>query len=329
MPVVETVGVSKTFSVKRGGRSFEVHALEDVSLALEAGRTLGVVGESGSGKSTLGRLMSLLMAATAGEVRVDGLNAADLDTRRRRELRRRFQVVWQNPFSSMNVRDTIETIITEAPVAHGMLSKRNRRARAEDILRDVGLPGDLLVKRPPQLSGGQLQRVAIGRTLALAPEVVICDEVTSALDVSVQAQILNLLHEVQQRTNVAYLFISHDLHVVRHVSDDIAVMYGGRVVEQGSADAVYSNPQHPYTAELVRVARADTAADLAMTDVLPAGGSAPMACGYAPLCPLAEPVCRSRRPTLQPSRSGSLVACHVIAPGPAPAEPKPGDLPGS
>lgn len=314
MPLIEAVGASKTFSVKRGGRRFEVRALDDVSVAVQAGRTVGVVGESGSGKSTLGRLMSLLTPATTGEVRIDGRSAVDIDARRKRELRRRFQVVWQNPFSSMNVRDTIETIITEAPVAHGMLPRRSRKARAEEILADVGLPPDLLAKRPPQLSGGQLQRVAIGRALALEPELVICDEVTSALDVSVQAQILNLLHEVQQRTNVAYLFISHDLHVVRHISDDIVVMYGGRVVERGSAESVYSTPQHPYTAELVRVARAEDASDLAMTDVLSSAGALANSCGYAPLCPLRAAVCTSLRPTLELTPERSLVACHVVAP---------------
>jgi oligopeptide/dipeptide ABC transporter ATP-binding protein len=214
----------------------------------------------------------------------------------------------------MNVRDTIEVILTEAPIAHGMLAKRDRRARAEELLDSVGLPSDLLSKHPREVSGGQLQRVAIGRALALEPELMVCDEVTSALDVSVQAQILNLLHEVQERTNVAYLFISHDLHVVRHISDEIVVMYGGRVVESGDSATVYSDPQHPYTAELVRVARAERATELALTEALPTGGTSPTACGYAPLCPLREPICLSERPTLQPSRSGSLAACHVMAP---------------
>jgi oligopeptide/dipeptide ABC transporter ATP-binding protein len=306
--------VSKTFAVERGGRELGVRALDDVSVALEAGRTVGLVGESGSGKSTLGRVMSLLMPPSEGEVRVHGQPVRDLDSKSRGDVRRRFQVVWQNPFSSMNVRDTIEVILTEAPIAHGMLARRERRARAEELLESVGLPTDLLAKRPREVSGGQLQRVAIGRALALGPELMICDEVTSALDVSVQAQILNLLHEVQERTNVAYLFISHDLHVVRHISDEIVVMYGGRVVETGNSATVYSDPQHPYTAELVRVARAERASDLALTDVLPTGKTSPAACSYAPLCPLREPVCISERPTLQPSRSGTLAACHVMAP---------------
>jgi peptide/nickel transport system ATP-binding protein len=314
VPIVEAVGVSKTFAVKRGGRELGVRALDDVSVALEAGRTVGLVGESGSGKSTLGRIMSLLIPPSEGEIRVDGQPVRELDAKRRGDVRRRFQVVWQNPFSSMNVRDTLEMILTEAPIAHGMLAKRDRRARAEQLLESVGLPPDLLLKRPREVSGGQLQRVAIGRALALEPELMICDEVTSALDVSVQAQILNLLHEVQERTNVAYLFISHDLHVVRHISDEIVVMYGGRVVETGDSSTIYSDPQHPYTAELVRVARAERASDLALTEVLPTGDASPTACCYAPLCPLREPICLAARPTLERSSSGSLAACHVMAP---------------
>jgi oligopeptide/dipeptide ABC transporter ATP-binding protein len=315
-PIVECIGASKTFAVRRGGRRFDVRALDVVSVSLSAGRTLGVVGESGSGKSTLGRVLSLLLSTSAGEVRVAGTPTAELDRRRLRELRRRFQIVWQNPFSSMNVKDTIEVIVTEAPIAHGMLAKRERGERAEEILASVGLPGDLLSKRPRQLSGGQLQRIAIGRALALEPELMICDEVTSALDVSVQAQILNLLHEVQRRTNVAYLFISHDLHVVKHVSDEIAVMYAGRVLEAGDAKTVYTDPQHPYTQELVRVANAQQAQDISLAE-LPTPGGAPVAgCCYWPSCSLRQPLCEIKRPTLETSRSRALVACHVTAPAP-------------
>lgn len=256
-PIAECVGVSKSFSVKRGGRRYDVSAVDDVTLSISAGQTLGLVGESGSGKTTLGRLLAALLEPSAGEVKIGGEATTSFDRRRRRALRRRVQVVWQNPFASMNVRDTIETIITEAPVAHGLLRRGDRHTLAEEIVGTVGLPPEVLRKRPNQLSGGQLQRVAIARSLALSPELLICDEVTSALDVSVQAQILNLLHDVQQRTNVAYVFISHDLHVVRHISDHVAVMYGGRVVEHGDAARVYESPEHPYTRELVRIAHGE------------------------------------------------------------------------
>jgi oligopeptide/dipeptide ABC transporter ATP-binding protein len=214
----------------------------------------------------------------------------------------------------MNTRDTIETIVTEAPIAHGLLERGRRRARAEEIVASVGLPTDVIGKRPTQLSGGQLQRIAIGRALALEPELLICDEVTSALDVSMQAQILNLLHEVQQRTQVAYLFISHDLHVVKHFSDVVAVMYGGRIVETGDAATVYAAPQHPYTRELVRVAHAELMAKTTDVDQEPVLGAVGVGCGYRANCPLRIPICDTVRPELRPAPSTALAACHVVAP---------------
>jgi peptide/nickel transport system ATP-binding protein/oligopeptide transport system ATP-binding protein len=313
-PIVECVGVSKSFAVRRGGHRYVVRAVDDVSLSLAPGETLGLVGESGSGKSTLGRLVTSLFEPTAGEVLVAGTPTGHLRGRKQRELRRRLQIVWQNPFSSMNVRDTIETILTEAPQVHGLIERRERRARAEELLATVGLPDEVLRKRPDQLSGGQLQRIAIGRALALDPDVVVCDEVTSALDASVQAQILNLLHEVQQRTNVAYLFISHNLDVVRHISDRVAVMYGGRVVEYGDADAVYADPAHPYTRELVRVTHAERIAEGRTADASVDAAPAVSGCRYAPYCTLRVERCIVERPELQPVPSGALAACHVTAP---------------
>jgi ABC-type glutathione transport system ATPase component len=259
-PIAECIGVSKSFAVTRGGRRFDVQAVDNVTLSASAGETLGLVGESGSGKSTLGRLIAALVAPSSGEVKIGGVSTADLAARDTRALRRRVQIVWQNPFASMNARDTIATIVTEAPIAHGLIGRKDRQSRAEEILELVGLPLDILRKRPSQVSGGQLQRVAIARSLALAPELLICDEVTSALDVSVQAQILNLLYDVQQRTNLGYIFISHDLHVVKHISDYVAVMFGGRVVEHGPSQTVYASPQHAYTRELVRIAHGEALA---------------------------------------------------------------------
>ncbi len=312
-PIIECRGISKSYTVKRGGRLFEVAAIADVSLAILPGQTVGLVGESGSGKSTIGRIATFLTAPTTGEVRVDGRPLDGVPRAEQRALRRRLQVIWQDPFSSMNVRDTIETIVTEAPIAHGLFARGERRRRAEAIVESVGLPADVIGKRPNQLSGGQLQRIAIGRALALEPELVVCDEVTSALDVSMQAQILNLLHEVQQRTGVAYLFISHDLNVVRHISDTVAVMYAGRIVEHGSAEAVHGNPQHPYTRELVRVASGDRAGGDA-PEIEDTRAPAPDGCAYRTTCPLRQPICDRLRPDLAPSASGAEVACHVVAP---------------
>jgi oligopeptide/dipeptide ABC transporter ATP-binding protein len=292
-----------------------VQAVDDVTLSLSPGATFGLVGESGSGKSTLGRLVASLLPPSAGEVLVDGVSTAGLRDRERRALRRKLQIVWQDPFSSMNVKDTIETVLTEAPRAHGLISRAERRATAEELVATVGLPADVLRKRPNELSGGQLQRIAIGRALALQPELVVCDEVTSALDASVQAQILNLLHEVQQRTNVAYLFISHNLGVVKHFSDSVAVMYAGRIVELGAADAVYEDPRHPYTRELVRATHAERIAEARISDVAVEDGPAATGCAYQSMCPLREPRCADERPHLRPVSSGAQVACHVTAPG--------------
>jgi oligopeptide transport system ATP-binding protein len=308
-PLVECIGVSKSYTVARGGQRYEVAALDDVSIAIAHGETLGVVGESGSGKSTLGQIAAALVAPTSGVVRYAGERADD--PRRRRDLRRRLQVVWQDPFSSMNVRDTIETIVTEAPIAHGMLTRARRRVRAEEIVASVGLPTDVVRKRPSQLSGGQLQRVAIGRALALEPELLICDEVTSALDVSMQAQILNLLYEVQQRTKVAYLFISHDLAVVKHISDKVAVMYAGRIVETGPSTTVYNDPQHPYTRELVRVSHVEPMALTLAGDRESLDSVAPEGCSYRKSCPIRQSICDTVRPWLATTPSGAAAACHM------------------
>ncbi len=310
-PVVECVDVRKTYTVNRGGHDYEVVALDNVAIAIEQGRTLGLVGESGSGKSTLGRIACALTAPTAGTVRFGGRALQGMNRSELRALRRRVQIVWQDALASMNALDTIETIVTEAPISHGLFAASERRSRAERILEDVGLPADIVAKRPTQLSGGQLQRVAIGRAIALQPELLVCDEVTSALDVSVQAQILNLLYEVQQRTSVAYLFISHDLHVVRHISDEVAVMHAGRIVESGPAAAIYERPQHPYTGELVRLAHSELAAGTVDVESTVGFGRPSRGCLYRPVCRLREAICQTDRPPLTPRPTGTSAACHV------------------
>ena len=317
-PLLDCVDVRKSYAIRRGGRAFTVTALDGVSVAIGRGETLGLVGESGSGKSSLGRIVAGLNDPSSGEVSFGGRPLGALDRRERRALRRRVQVVWQDPLASMNTLDTVETIVTEAPISHGIFTRAERRERAVRILDSVGMPADVAGKRPTQLSGGQLQRIAIGRAIALEPELLICDEVTSALDVSVQAQILNLLHEVQQRTSVAYLFISHDLHVVRHISDRVAVMHAGRVVEIGASEALYRAPQHPYTRELVRIAASELSSPAADAE-LPAGADLPrQGCLYRFACPLREAICFDQRPPLTARPTGTAAACHVTARQPAP-----------
>lgn len=246
-PLLEVRGLSKTYGGVGGGRHT---ALEDISLNLADGETLGIVGESGSGKSTLARILMRLTSADAGDVRLEGIDVLHPDRGQSVQLTRRMQIVFQDPNSCMNPRRTVRQALTEAALVARM-GRDRVDARVRDILDAVGLSREKLDAFPHQLSGGQRQRVAIARALAVEPKVVVADECVSALDVSVQSAILNLLLDLQRDRGLAYLFISHDLSVVRHMSDRIVVMKAGRVVEEGAADAVIGQPNHPYTRELV------------------------------------------------------------------------------
>lgn len=317
-PVVECSNVRMDYSVRRGMQDHAVVALDDVSISILPGRTLGVVGESGSGKSTLARVACALTVPTGGEVRFGGRPLVAMNRTERRALRRRVQIVWQDALASMNTRDTIEMIVTEAPICHGLFPASERHSRAVTILESVGLPAEIASKRPSQLSGGQLQRIAIARAIALEPELLVCDEITSALDISVQAQILNLLHEVQSRTSVAYLFISHDLHVVRHISDNVVVMHAGRIVETGPSSAIYDRPQHPYTTELVRLAHSELVAGAGDAETTISAERPSQGCLYRSVCPLSEAVCSSVRPPLADRPTGTSAACHATMPSKSP-----------
>jgi peptide/nickel transport system ATP-binding protein len=296
-----------------------VEALAGVSLTLAAGRSLGIVGESGSGKSTLARLVMGFERPDAGRVLFTGEDLDRLPATRLQALRRDFQMVFQDPYGSLDPRFTVARLVGE-PL--DMLAPEGRAARAERIaasLRAVGLaPGDA-GKFPHEFSGGQRQRIAIARALITRPKLIVADEPVSALDVSVQAQVLNLMKALEAEQGVTYLLISHDLAVIEYVTAEVAVMFRGRIVEQGPTDAVLAAPRHPYTRALQEAAprlvagrRRGRVASTAARDAPPDGDAAPAGgCSYAPRCPLAEPRCRAERPALRDAGAGRRVACHL------------------
>jgi peptide/nickel transport system ATP-binding protein len=289
-----------------------VQAVTEVTLGVKRGETLGLVGESGCGKSTLGRMLAGIMPPSAGRVMLDG--AAPM--RGAHKVTTRIQTVFQDPFASLNPRMRIGETISEGPVTHGLISRAEAPKVARDWLGRVGLDPDYVARFPHQFSGGQRQRVAIARALAMQPEVLVCDEPVASLDVSIQAQILNLFLDLRQELGLTSLFISHDLAVVRHVSDRVAVMYLGRIVEMGRAASVYATPLHPYTQGLL-----DSVPKLALggnagvtfrpiSGELPSPLSPPTGCAFHPRCPKATALCTQERPKLESREDGTLVACH-------------------
>lgn len=309
-PVLEVSGLTKHFPISGGGL---IRAVEDVSFALGRGETLGVVGESGCGKTTLARLLVRLEDPTAGSALFRGKDLFRLAGRELKEARRHIQMVFQDPFDSLNPRLTVEQIISEPWDIHGTVPRNDRRRRVIDLLERVGM-GERQAKRHPfQLSGGQRQRVGIARALALDPDLIICDEPVSALDVSVQAQVINLLEEIQDATGVALIFIAHDLDVVRHISDRVAVMYLGRVVEIGLADTIYDRPSHPYSRALVSAipGRDERSERIILSGDLPSPADPPSGCAFRTRCWLARPRCSEVRPLLEVRSSPfHMSACH-------------------
>jgi len=315
--LVEARGLSKRFPVLGGAlglsRVAEVHAVEGVDLRIERAEVLGLVGESGCGKSTLGRLLIRLIEPSGGEVRFEGADLARAEGAALRALRRRMQMVFQDPFGSLNPRMRVGEIVAE-PLRLAGVASSERAARAVVLLEQVGLAPEHATRFPHQFSGGQRQRIGIARALALDPALVICDEPVSALDVSVQAQVVNLLRDLQRARGLSYLFVSHDLRVVRHVSDRVAVMYLGRIVESGPTRALYAAPLHPYTRALLEAA--PVARPGARVPATPLGGeipsplSPPSGCAFHPRCPLAVARCREERPLLK-GDGERQVACHL------------------
>ena len=297
-----------------------VHALDDVSLSVAAGETVAVVGESGCGKSTLGRCLIRLTSPNSGTVLLHGEDAAQILARDALRLRRAVQIVFQDPFASFNPRRTIGQSLDDPLRIHGAGDRAARRARAVELMRQVGLTSDHLERYPHELSGGQRQRVAIARALAPGPEIIICDEPVSSLDVSVQAQIINLLRDIQAETGIAYLFITHNLHLVRRIAHRIVVMYLGQIVETGDARLLARRLVHPYSAALFAAAprmrhrrqAAPATSTPAISGEVPSPIDPPSGCRFHPRCPLCQPLCRTRAPELA-EIDGRQVRCHFAA----------------
>ena len=319
-PLVEVENLKVWFPIKSGvvldRHVGDIKAVDDVSLTIERGETFGLVGESGCGKSTLGRAILRLYEPTAGSIRFDGTDVSHLSEGEMRPLRRRMQMVFQDPFASLNPRHRVGRIVGEPLRVHGLAGRRTLGARVRELLETVGLPQDAISRYPHEFSGGQRQRIGLARALALNPDFIAADEPVSALDVSIQAQIINLLETLQDEFELTYLFIAHDLAVVRHISDRIAVMYLGSIVEVSPAEELYENPLHPYTISLlssVPIPDPQIERDrerILLPGDLPSPANPPPACRFHTRCPYVQPTrCRDEVPELRVTE-GHLVACH-------------------
>jgi peptide/nickel transport system ATP-binding protein len=316
--ILEVAGLSKTFAARKGfmgGTVAMVRALSQVSFSVAAGEAFGLVGESGCGKSTAGRAILRLIEADSGTVLFKGESVFEADAGRLRRLRRQMQIVFQDPYSSLNPRRTIGQTLREPMRVHGMAGAREIADAVREVLGEVGMPRDAADKYPHEFSGGQRQRIGIARALVLRPELIVADEPVSALDVSIQAQILVLLHSLQQKRNLSFVFISHDLGVVRHFCRSVAVMYLGHIVERGPVPAIFDEPLHPYTRALRNASPVpDPAAKVTMAKLEGEVASAlapPSGCHFHPRCPHATDICRQIYPSWVEVSPGRGVACHL------------------
>ena len=292
-----------------------MHAVDDVSLSINAGEVVGLVGESGCGKSTIGRMIAGILPQTAGSVFLDGKDTATMSGTEQKAAALAVQMIFQDPFASLNPRMRVEQIIGEAPMVHGLTDRAGLSEYVDDIMIKVGLDPSLKQRYPHQFSGGQRQRIGIGRALAVKPRFLVCDEAIAALDVSIQAQVLNLFMDLREQFELTYLFISHDLSVVEHIADRIVIMYLGRVVETATTEALFDDPQHPYTrALLAEVPRLDQR----KRDFTPIAGeipsplNPPTGCHFHPRCPFVMPDCKTEIPTLTTRRDDREVSCHLV-----------------
>lgn len=316
-PVLTATHLSRQYEIRRSlfGAPLHLHALADASFSLSPGKTLAVVGESGCGKSTLARVVTMIEPPSGGALVIDGRPVGHKGAIGNPELRKSVQIVFQDPYGSLNPRKTIGQTLEEPLLINTDLSAVERRQAAVKMMEKVGLRPEFIDRYPHMFSGGQRQRIAIARALMLNPRVLVLDEPVSALDVSIQAQVLNLLMDLQEEFGLAYLFISHDLSVVRHIADEVLVMYLGRVVEHGTKEQIFSNPLHPYTRALLSATPSTEAHErkerIRLSGELPSPLNPPMGCAFHPRCPLVAARCAQDRPELT-DRAGRQVACHLV-----------------
>lgn len=319
-PLLEARNLKKYFPVKKSfsfvPKGAKVRAVDGVNLSLFEGETLGLVGESGCGKTTLGRTILKLYEPTEGDILYRGESILKYNRKKMKNFRRKAQIIFQDPFASLNPRFTVEQIISEPFLIHGELSPAERQERVEELLDLVGLNPEHRRRFPHEFSGGQRQRIGIARALALKPEIIVCDEPVSALDVSIQAQILNLLIDLKVKFNLSYLFISHDLSVVRHISDRVAVMYLGKIVEIAQSKSIYEEPLHPYTQALLSAVpipdpeKEKKRQRIILKGDIPSPIYPPPACRFHTRCWKAQNICREKEPELLEHKNGHFVACY-------------------
>jgi oligopeptide transport system ATP-binding protein len=321
-PLVKIDNLSKSFPIKGGIFSrviAEVKAVQDVSLEIKKGETLGLVGESGCGKSTLGRCIIRLIEPSLGRIEFDGKDITNLQKKELRALRRKMQIIFQDPYASLNPRMTVGNIVSEPLIIHDLCeTRKDRDDRVHELLETVGMRKEAMTRYPHEFSGGQRQRIGIARALAVEPQFIVCDEPVSALDVSIQAQVVNLLMDLQQKFGLTYLFIAHDLKVVEHISNRVAVMYLGKIAELAEAEDLYRNPQHPYTKALLSaIPVPDPRANkdrVILTGDVPSPINPPAGCFFHPRCPIAESQCQQKSPVLKNTSALHHVACLKVPP---------------